>query len=450
MDKIVVGFLVKDTALRQARHLWRAVPGIALAILGLVASHGCANAESEAVLAQAESAQPAVSPPVQKPSGATEGCPYGTYKPLFKAGCAKPSTDSKLPTKDSEPMRFEAVQLSKSIFFLQGTGTITKETPAEFARFLATDGANASTNLSLHSPGGDEIAGMELGRAIRKARLNTTIERSIPLEGLMKVYRYKDPACTSACAWAFLGGVSRFYSADALYGLHRNASIAGAPLYLEEMGIDPRLLQAASSAATKGDVFVVPTILGKEWRVIFDASGLTTFNVEERRGQTTAVFDFANRGHKYGGMLYCEQGRSVMAILDRDDAVHPVLRIMNAFPAEFEANGRKIAGNATYVGRTEQSPAAILFLLPLLDAQSFSGSGLVLTRLTNPQLMPSSTSPGGGDLANRGLLDALSWGDAESALLFRIAADNGAHVLPSVFKDCHLQNKSSSDAGLPR
>jgi hypothetical protein len=125
-----------------------------------------------------------------------------------------------------------------------------------------------------------------------------------------------------------------------------------------------------------------------------------------------------------------------MAILDRDDTVHPVLRVMNEFPVEFDANGRKIAGNATYVGRTEQSPAVILFLLPLLDGQSFAGSGLVLTRLTNPQLTSSRTSPGGADVANRGLLDALSWGDAESALLFRIVADNGARTLPSVFKDC--------------
>jgi hypothetical protein len=352
---------------------------------------------------------------------------------MFKAGCAAPSTDSKLPLNDSQPMRFEAVHLSKSISFLQGIGTITKETPAEFGRFLATDAARASRDLSLHSAGGDVIAGMELGRAIRQARMNTSIERSIPLEGLMKVYRYKDPACASACAYAFLGGVSRSYSADALYGLPRNDAD---PRYLEEMGIDPRQLQALAGATTKGDLFVVPSALGKEWRIIFDASGLTTFNVEERRGKTMAVFDFTDRGHKFGGLLYCEQGHSAMAILDRDDSIHPVLRIMNEFPVEFEANGRKIAGNATYVERTEQSPAAILFLLPVLNGQSFSGSGLALTRLTNPQLPSSRTSSGGGYTANRGLLDALSWGDAESALLFRIVADNAARTLPSVFKDC--------------
>lgn len=115
---------------------------------------------------------------------------------------------------------------------------------------------------------------------------------------------------------------------------------------------------------------------------------------------------------------------------------HPVLRIMNEFPVDFEANGRKIAGNATYVERTDKSPAVILFVLPLLDEQSFSGTGLVLTRVTNPQLPSAAASHGSGNTANRGLLDALSWGDAESALLFRIVADNGSRTLPSVFKDC--------------
>ncbi len=257
----------------------------------------------------------------------------------------------------------------------------------------------------------------------------------------MRVYRYKDPVCTSACAYAFLGGVSRSYSAQALYSLRRpSSSIRGAPnevvSYLDEMGIDPRLQQAASSVATKDDAFVVPNTLGKEWRVIFDASGLTTFTVDDRSGKTVATFNFTDRGHKFGGMLYCEQGHRVMAVVDIEDSIHPALRVMNEFPAEFAASGRKIDGTATYVARTERSPALIVFHLPSLDERSFSGSGLVLARVINPQFPSSRGSLGGADGANRGLLDALSWGDAESALLFRIAADNGERALPAIFKDC--------------
>ena len=430
MDCPVARFFHEDTPLTQARHRCRAIRGIAWATLGLAASLGAARGESSVggvVLTQGASIQPAISQPTSTPAPPGQGCAPGTFKPLFKAGCAKPSADSALPANDSEPMKFEAIQLSRSISFLQATGTITKDTPAEFARFMATDGAKTSRDLNIHSPGGDLRAAIDLGRAIRKARLNTSIERSIRLEGAMKVFRYKDPACTNACAYAFLGGVSRSYAAEATYAPGSAAPGDVAP-YLEEMGIPSRLLQAPSGAVTSA--------LGKEWHVIFDASGLTTFAAEERDGKTEATFNFTDRGHKFGGKLFCEQGHRTMMVLDVEDSVHPVLRIMDEFPAGFDANGRKISGTATYVGKTERSPALVLFDVPALDERSFSGTGLVLTRLINPQLSPAGNIPGGTEPANRGLLDALSWGDAESAFLFRIAADNGERVLPAVFKTC--------------
>jgi hypothetical protein len=339
---------------------------------------------------------------------------------LFKAGCAKMSASSNLPGHDEEPMRFEAVQLSKSISFLQAIGTITKETPAEFARFMATDAAKTSKDLALHSPRGDVLAGLELGRVIRHARLNTSIGRSIPLEGVMRVYRYKEATCASACAYAFLGGIGRSYPAGAVYALNRDAAAPPEPVaqYVAEMGVDPRLLAAEAGP--------LPEEQSKQWRVVYDGSGLTTFAVEDRRGKSVATFNFVTRDHKYGGMLSCEDGHPAMTLLDLDDSIHPVLRIMNQFPVEFEANGRKIAGKASYVGRSDLSPGLVLFVLPSLDEKSFAGSGLVLTRVTNPQLSAS----------NRGLLEALSWGDAESAFLFRVVADNGESALGPLFRVC--------------
>ena len=417
----------------QAYRHRRAALWIALAILGLVAPGWHAHGESASgvVLTQGEALQPAASVPEVKPPGG-DGCPAGTFKPLFKAGCAKPSPDSVLPAKDSEPMRFEAIHLSRSVTYLQATGTITTDTPAEFARFLATDAARTSSDLNMHSPGGDAAAAMELGRSIRKARLNTTIGRSIPLEGAMRVYRYKEAECVAACAYAFMGGVSRSYGEDARYSLPRSISNATAA-FAEEMGIAPGLLAAAATGTTKDGSFAVPSERAKEWRVIFDASGLTTFTAGQRGGKAVATFDFADRGHKYGGTVFCNQGHRVLAISDTEDSLHPVLRIMNEFPVQFETGGRRIEGTATYVGRTERSPALVLFHLPSLDERSFSGGGLVLKQVTNPQL---SSSGNAGDGTHRGLLDALSWGDAESTLLFRIVADNGERILPEVLRGC--------------
>ncbi len=396
-------------------HRWAINVGIAVAVLGLAMA--MASAEEQRVLTQFTQ----IVPSTAKPSGMAEGCPPGTFKPLFKAGCARMSADSKLPGRDEEPMRFEVIQLSKSISFLQAIGTITKETPAEFARFMASDAAGTSRDLALHSPGGDVLAGLALGRAIRHARLNTSIGRSIPLEGLMRVYRYKEASCASACAYAFLGGIGRSYPAGAVYALNRDAAALPEPVlqYVAEMGVDPRLLAAEAGPLLEEQ--------SKEWRVVYDGSGLTTFAVEERRGKTVVAFNFVNRDHKYGGVLSCEDGHRAMTLLDLDESIHPVLRVMNQFPVEFEANGRKIAGRASYVGRSELSPGLVQFVLPSLDEKSFGGSGLVLTRVTNPQLSAS----------NRGLLDALSWGDAESAFLFRVSADNGESALGSIFGACH-------------
>lgn len=424
--------------MKGKRHYWGAMPWLALAGFGLVAPQASAIGEtarqsSGVTFIQGQPIQPAGSPPPSISAAGGSGCPAGTFKPMFKTGCAKPAADSKLPADDSEPMRFEAIHLSKSIAFLQATGTITKDTPAEFTRFMSTDAAKVSRDLDIHSPGGDPIAGMELGRAIRGARLNTSIERSIVLEGAMRVYRFKDPVCASACAFAFLGGVSRAYSPDARYSFPPLAISGQVASYLEEMGIDLRLAHAAGNAPAKEDAFLVSTALGKEWRVIFDASGLTTFTIGQRSGKTVATFEFMDRSHKYGGLLSCDQGDRSLAVLDLDDSIHPVLRIMDGFPAEFESNGRKIEGTATYIGRTERSPGFLLFHVPSLDERSFSGSGLRLTRLTNPQL---SSQSGDAGRVNRGLFDALSWGDAESSLLFRIAADNGESVVSTVFKDC--------------
>jgi hypothetical protein len=226
--------------LRHVTHRWAIGAGIAAAILGLAMS--TAGAEEQRALTQLTQS----ATPTEKPSGRAEGCPPGTFKPLFKAGCASMSADSKLPGRDEDPMRFEVIQLSKSISFLQAIGTITKETPAEFARFMASDAGKISKDLALHSPGGDVLAGLELGRAIRHARLNTSIGRSIPLEGVMRVYRYKEATCASACAYAFLGGIGRSYPAGAVYALKRDAAALPEPVaqYVTEMGVDPRLLTA--------------------------------------------------------------------------------------------------------------------------------------------------------------------------------------------------------------
>ena len=130
--------------------------------------------------------------------------------PIGPQKCETVASYNTLPLDDTQPMRFEAHQISMAIIFLQGTGTITQDTPNEFERFMATSDAKMSKWLFLHSPGGDLMAGLKLGEAIRKHQLNTGIGRSVMLEeGTMLEHSYKHAVCASSCAYAFLGGVSR-------------------------------------------------------------------------------------------------------------------------------------------------------------------------------------------------------------------------------------------------
>jgi hypothetical protein len=155
-------------------------------------------------------------------------------------------------------------------------------------------------------------------------------------------------------------------------------------------------------------------------------SSPTTFLAENKDGKPVAVFTFDNKEHRYEGLLFCQQGHRFLTIIDRDGSVPPVLRTMTGFPAEFAANGRAIGGSATYVARSGVMPSMVFFAVPLLDPQSFAGSGLSLSRIANPHMSPATSSLG----------DRVAWADAVTAFSFTITASNGEQILPLVFLDC--------------
>ncbi|CAN5180770.1 hypothetical protein BH10PSE6_BH10PSE6_45350 [soil metagenome] len=155
-------------------------------------------------------------------------------------------------------------------------------------------------------------------------------------------------------------------------------------------------------------------------------SNPTTFQIEDKNGKAVAVFVFGNREHRYDGLLFCQKGHRFITVMDRENAVPPALRAMMDFPAEFTANGRAIGGSATYVARSGVMPAMVFFAIPLLDHQSFAGTGLMLSNIANPHMPPATSSLG----------DRAAWADAVAAFGFQITATNGEQALPPVFRDC--------------
>jgi len=101
-------------------------------------------------------------------------------------------------------------------------GDITAETPDKFRIFLATDPFDGyRLELWLNSNGGSLLGGMELGALIRNSYKFQTVVASMDTN----TRREKDEAyCYSACALAFMGGLSRDVPTGAQIGFHQFSS----------------------------------------------------------------------------------------------------------------------------------------------------------------------------------------------------------------------------------
>ena len=107
-------------------------------------------------------------------------------------------------------------------------GTIDDDAPNRLS--TALDGVAGKIAVWLNSPGGNLFAGMELGRIIRKHGAGThIIDHRTVLPG----------QCYSACALAFLGGVSRFIDNAARYGVHRASLPVDSPAGHVDLGPAP-------------------------------------------------------------------------------------------------------------------------------------------------------------------------------------------------------------------
>jgi hypothetical protein len=167
--------------------------------------------------------------------------------------------------------------------YLLARGAIDPDTPGRFQetwQFLRA--RQKFPKIYFHSPGGNLQAALELGRLIRAAGLDTHVGGPY-LEGngigqppRVMVQR---AACVSACAYAFLGGVSRSLGENALFGLHqffaRDGDIGDSPTqimmamlgaYLDEMGVDRRFLDFAATTVPD-QVKPLPRPLARDFNV---------------------------------------------------------------------------------------------------------------------------------------------------------------------------------------
>lgn len=368
------------------------------------------------------------------------GCPIGFFPSEIDKKCITPLKDSNLPLDDREPMRFEAIQTSLSMIYIQAIGTITKDTPDEFKKFLRTEEAQMSKNMFIHSPGGNLIAGLDLGKLIRQAKIDTYIGRSIPLEGMMSAYDYQSAYCMSSCAYAFMGGITRHFNDNDIFGIHRfgvsqgtissdDAQVISSIVakYVESMGVDVSVLGLASLTPFENDMYRVSVNEAKRMRIIFDPTGITSFTVEEHDGLIIASFDLIIRNHSYKGMVACTDGNRLLLLFDTDDAIPYLLRKMKEFPAIFYSGAGNLKASVTYFAASKSNPAYLAFSIPNLTSQAFLGNGIWLADIHNPYLKPKDPKVP---------VELFIWLDAVDKLGLRISADNAPKTLPIVFRSC--------------
>ncbi len=235
--------------------------------------------------------------------------------------------------------------------WIAAEGMITKDTPKEFLEFIAKKTSASGYyphSLQLNSPGGNAFAGIELGEAIRKFNMDTSVRRSGGLlrDDVIWEDEFSPPEaaeCASACAFAFAGGVMRsatsskpgqpsrigvhqFYDPKVLEGpekavfsgLERSGDqmMSGVILeYLSRMGITSELWTIAS---------MVPPWKEVHWltdeelvRTKLDNTSVppTAQIVGYKNGVANVLVEFARGDGDYKVELYCDAAKAVRMLV---------------------------------------------------------------------------------------------------------------------------------------
>jgi hypothetical protein len=106
--------------------------------------------------------------------------------------------------------------------WISAVGLITEDTAHDFDVFAKDNNVQGAT-LVLDSPGGVVLAALELGRAIRRFDMTTTVGETIVLpsnDGVARAELSPDADCQSMCVFLLLGGTRRYVPPQARVLVH--------------------------------------------------------------------------------------------------------------------------------------------------------------------------------------------------------------------------------------
>jgi len=277
------------------------------------------------------------------------------------------------------PMQFRTFQPCRGSGSFCGTqilasGVIENNSHAKLAAFISAapkDALPPQTTIVFNSPGGSVAGGVELGRLIRKRGYDTLLQKDVQEEvrvggfnGGMEMRNVAlNTICASACSLAFLGGRARAMEPGARLGVHQfygaegnigdgatQVTMTRLAMYVEEMGVDRRLLDFASSAGPNGMYWIEDRLarelridntrpLLADWRIDADSQGVPSVVVRQAVGpnrELVLVLQNAAKGVSV----------SVLAIIAKDA---PGVDRVSGFPIgepvqiEFTSNDKTLA-----------------------------------------------------------------------------------------------------------
>lgn len=381
------------------------------------------------------------------PTFGEEGCPPGQFP--FLSGCKQVSKYDRIKSAD-EPMTFVGRQEGMAFLWVAAEGIITEDTPEQFEKFLKSYDGKIVKTIIFHSPGGNLGAAIKLGKLIRQAGYRTFIGRSISLDEAMAIYHYKDAHCLSACAYAFLGGVERSYTEKDSYGLHRfgksDRDIGGdvaqiitseLATYVEQMGVDQRVLRLASSADFGSSMQLVPVSVAKQLRIIFNPDDVGDFTIEEFKGRASARTRIYYRLSYFEALLHCSNGPLELTIWGNRSQFSDLLIGLNNAPTLFEGNKEGLRGTLSSGLTSDGKFAFLTYRIMSLDWRHFQGDGLRITQIANPHLaqLPSKLDPKNAKQVED-FYKRVMWADATMSVSFSIRARNASRTIPLVLRDC--------------
>ena len=219
-------------------------------------------------------------------------------------------------------------QIPRVNIFLEGE--IDAGAPARLAPVLKR-AEETGADVYLDSPGGSLLAGMEIGRMLRRAGANTHVGSAV-----MKKSDLRHPGtqsmeslpggCYSSCALAFLGGVYRYINDGSKYGVHRfsrdarpspedleSAQVISAAVgaYIREMGAAPEVFDLMVQAGKDSIRVLTPTELTR-LNVINKGRMAPEWSIEAIEG-AQYLRGFQDTVHGYGKAVFaCSSNGAVL------------------------------------------------------------------------------------------------------------------------------------------